>query len=122
MAKKTRRLIGLLKDEERRKVDRMKTMPSKENTEETLSVTTIILFCSGVSGGAMLTGLALLRGLDDCGSRRASSHEGYQALRRLARELSIPKVVVEGYVGLRVIGHYIQRQDALLCRILSNIV
>ena len=121
VAKKTRRLMGLLNEEDRRKVDRMKTIPRSENTEDTLSVTTIIRFCSGVSDGAMLAGLVLLCGLDDCSCRRALSYDvGFLAKRQPGGSSNIPKGLVEGYVGLRFIRRDTPCQDALLCRSLSG--
>ncbi len=69
VAKKTRRLIGLLNEEERRKVAKMKTMPTREKTEETLSVMTIARFCWGVNGGGdMLNTINPMYGLKDFAS------------------------------------------------------
>ncbi len=71
----------MLKEEERRKVDRMKTIPIREKTEETLSVMDMVRIWSGVSGGVMLAEHDLLYGLEDGSSRPVSCYLGVLAQR-----------------------------------------
>ncbi len=83
VAKNTRRLIGLLNEEDRRKVARIKTIPIREKTEDTLSVVTTIRFCSGVSGGGMLPKCNPLSGLEDRSCYQASGYFDVLAKRQL---------------------------------------
>lgn len=63
------------------KVERMKTIPIKENTEETLSVMDTIRIWSGVSGGVMLVEYDLLSGLEVGTSRPVSCYLDFLARR-----------------------------------------
>ena len=76
VAKKTRRLMGLLKEDDSRKVARMKTMPMREKTDETLSATTITTFCSGVSDGDMMVEFNSANGPTSCRCRREIATSG----------------------------------------------